>query len=85
MRILITNDDGINAPGFAALERIAKQLSDDLWMVAPAEEQSGAGHSLTLTRPKADTLDAALLVFADSLRAPAPSATPGAKSSRARR
>ncbi len=51
MRILLTNDDGINAPGFAALERIAARLSDDLWMVAPAEEQSGAGHSLTLTRP----------------------------------
>lgn len=51
MRILLTNDDGINAPGFAALERIARQLSDDLWFVAPAEEQSGAGHSLTLTRP----------------------------------
>jgi 5'-nucleotidase len=51
MRILCTNDDGINAPGFAALERIAAQVSDDLWFVAPAEEQSGAGHSLTLTRP----------------------------------
>ncbi len=51
MRILLTNDDGINAPGFAALERIAAQLSDDVWLVAPAEEQSGAGHSLTLTRP----------------------------------
>lgn len=51
MRILLTNDDGINAPGFAALERIAAQLSDDVWIVAPSEEQSGAGHSLTLTRP----------------------------------
>ncbi len=51
MRILLTNDDGINAPGFAALERIAACLSDDLWAVAPAEEQSGAGHSLTLARP----------------------------------
>jgi 5'-nucleotidase len=51
MRILLTNDDGINAPGFRALETIAQQLSDDLWFVAPAEEQSGAGHSLTLTRP----------------------------------
>ena len=51
MRILLTNDDGITAPGFAALERIAGQLSDDIWIVAPAEEQSGAGHSLTLTRP----------------------------------
>jgi len=51
MRILLTNDDGINAPGFAVLEHIARQISDDLWLVAPADEQSGAGHSLTLTRP----------------------------------
>lgn len=51
MRILITNDDGIHAPGFEVLERIAAKLSDDVWAVAPAEEQSGAGHSLTLTRP----------------------------------
>ena len=51
MRILLTNDDGIHAPGFAVLERIAASLSDDIWAVAPAEEQSGAGHSLTLTRP----------------------------------
>lgn len=51
MRILLTNDDGIHAPGFAVLERIAATLSDDVWAVAPAEEQSGAGHSLTLTRP----------------------------------
>ncbi len=51
MRILLTNDDGIHAPGFAMLETIASGLSDDLWAVAPSEEQSGAGHSLTLTRP----------------------------------
>ena len=51
MRILLTNDDGIHAPGFAVLEAIAAKLSDDVWAVAPAEEQSGAGHSLTLTRP----------------------------------
>lgn len=51
MRILLTNDDGINAPGFAVLERIAAQLSDDIWVCAPAEEQSGAGHSLTLNQP----------------------------------
>jgi len=51
MRILITNDDGIHAPGFEVLERIAAKLSDDVWAVAPAEEQSGAGHSLTLSRP----------------------------------
>jgi 5'-nucleotidase len=51
MRILLTNDDGINAPGLAVLERIAARISEDVWICAPAEEQSGAGHSLTLTRP----------------------------------
>ena len=51
MRILISNDDGINAPGFAVLESIANSLSDDVWAVAPEIEQSGAGHSLTLHRP----------------------------------
>ena len=50
-RILISNDDGINAPGIAILEKIARQLSDDVWIVAPESEQSGAGHSLTLTKP----------------------------------
>ena len=51
MRILLTNDDGINAPGLRVLEAIAAELSDDVWICAPAEEQSGAGHSLTLSRP----------------------------------
>jgi len=51
MRILLTNDDGINAPGLNVLARIARKFSDDIWICAPAEEQSGAGHSLTLTRP----------------------------------
>jgi len=51
MRILLTNDDGIEAPGLVALEAIARELSDDVWVVAPAEEQSGTGHSLTLTAP----------------------------------
>jgi len=48
VRILLTNDDGYHAPGMAVLEAIARQLSDDIWVCAPAEEQSGAGHSLTL-------------------------------------
>jgi 5'-nucleotidase len=51
MRILITNDDGIHAPGLAAIENIAATLSDDVWVVAPAEEMSGAGHSLSLSNP----------------------------------
>jgi 5'-nucleotidase len=51
MRILLTNDDGIHAPGLEVLEAIARTFSDDIWIVAPAEEQSGAGHSLTLGSP----------------------------------
>ncbi len=50
-RILLSNDDGINAPGLSILEKIARTLSDDVWVVAPAQEQSGAGHSLTLHQP----------------------------------
>ncbi|MBX7496855.1 5'/3'-nucleotidase SurE [Qipengyuania sp. 6B39] len=51
MRILLTNDDGIRAPGLEVLEAIARQFSDDIWICAPDEEQSGMGHALTLTRP----------------------------------
>jgi len=50
-RILISNDDGIAAEGLKVLERIARKLSDDVWIVAPITEQSGAGHSLTLHMP----------------------------------
>ncbi len=50
-RILLTNDDGMDAPGLKVLERIAGQLSEDLWVVAPRVEHSGAGHSLTLHAP----------------------------------
>ncbi|MBA2588319.1 MAG: 5'/3'-nucleotidase SurE [Alphaproteobacteria bacterium] len=51
MRILVTNDDGIHSPGLAVAEKIARSLSDDVWVVAPENEQSGAPHSLTLTSP----------------------------------
>jgi 5'-nucleotidase len=51
VRILVTNDDGINAPGLAALERIAHKLSDDVWVCAPEYEQSGASRALTLAEP----------------------------------
>ena len=51
MRILVTNDDGIHAPGLTVAETIARALSDDVWVVAPESEQSGASHSLTLTMP----------------------------------
>src|SRR5690606_21587956 len=51
MRILLTNDDGIEAEGLACLERIARTLSDDVWICAPAVEQSGKGRGITLTEP----------------------------------
>lgn len=51
MRILLTNDDGVHARGLDVLERIARTLSDDITIVAPLEEQSGKGRSLTLTDP----------------------------------
>jgi 5'-nucleotidase len=51
LRILISNDDGVAAPGIEVLERIARTLSDDVWVVAPEHEQSAAGHSLTIRRP----------------------------------
>ena len=50
-RILVSNDDGIHAPGIKALTRIAESLSDDVWVVAPESEQSATSHSLTLRRP----------------------------------
>jgi 5'-nucleotidase len=51
VRILVTNDDGINAEGLASLERIARRLTDDVWVVAPEFEQSGASRALTLSEP----------------------------------
>jgi 5'-nucleotidase len=51
VRILLTNDDGIHAEGLAVLERIARTLSDDVWVVAPETDQSGLAHSLTLSEP----------------------------------
>jgi 5'-nucleotidase len=54
MRILITNDDGINAPGLEVLTEIAAALAGDggeVWTVAPAFEQSGVGHCISYTHP----------------------------------
>ena len=51
MRILVTNDDGIHAEGLDVCEKIARTLSDDVWIVAPEFDQSGVAHSLTLNDP----------------------------------
>lgn len=50
-RILLTNDDGIDAPGLKVLERIACQLANEVWVVAPLLDQSGTSHSLSLHAP----------------------------------
>lgn len=50
-RILVSNDDGIHGPGLQVLIKIAKSLSDDVWVSVPETEQSGTGHSLTLHQP----------------------------------
>ncbi len=54
MRILVTNDDGINAPGLTVLERIAAEVAGpggEVWTVAPAFEQSGVAHKISYTHP----------------------------------
>lgn len=51
MRILCTNDDGIHATGLAVLEKIAHAFTDDVWVIAPEAEQSGASRALTLSAP----------------------------------
>ncbi|QIE44550.1 5'/3'-nucleotidase SurE [Pseudohalocynthiibacter aestuariivivens] len=54
MRILITNDDGINAPGLEVMQEIASGLAGpngEVWTVAPAFEQSGVGHCISYTQP----------------------------------
>jgi 5'-nucleotidase len=49
MRILISNDDGIDAPGIAVLEKAARLLSDDVWIIAPDGNRSANGHCVSLT------------------------------------
>ena len=47
-RILLSNDDGIDAIGLEILHDIASQFSDDVWVIAPSENRSGASRSITL-------------------------------------
>lgn len=50
-RVLISNDDGVHAPGIKVLTRVMRRLAREVWVVAPSSEQSAASHSLTLRRP----------------------------------
>jgi 5'-nucleotidase len=50
-RVLIVNDDGVDAHGIKLLEEIARGFTDDVWVVAPDEEKSGFSHSISMTVP----------------------------------
>lgn len=50
-RVLISNDDGIHAPGLKLLEKVMRRIAREVWVVAPETEQSAASHSLTLRTP----------------------------------
>ena len=50
-RILLTNDDGFDAPGLAALHDAAKNLAEEIWIIAPQLDQSGTGQSITMNGP----------------------------------
>lgn len=50
-RVLVSNDDGVHAPGLKMLVRVARRMAKEVWVAAPEVEQSAASHSLTLRRP----------------------------------
>ena len=56
-RILLVNDDGIDAPGMRVLETAARQIADEVFVVAPEENQSGAAHSLSIGKTGAGARD----------------------------
>ncbi len=47
-RVMLTNDDGIDAPGMQVLEEIAAQIAHEVWVVAPEHDQSGQSHAISL-------------------------------------
>ena len=51
MKVLLTNDDGIRAPGLRALYAALREAGHTVWVVAPMRQQSGVGHSLTVFEP----------------------------------
>lgn len=50
-RVLVTNDDGVEAPGLAVIERLAEQLAEEVWTVAPMTDQSGVGQGISMHHP----------------------------------
>lgn len=50
-RVLLINDDGIDAPGIALLKKIAEQIANEVWVVAPIVDQSGVSNSISVKAP----------------------------------
>ena len=50
-KVLLTNDDGFDAPGLRTLTEVAEELAEEVWIVAPNYDQSGTSHSLSLHSP----------------------------------
>lgn len=50
-RILLANDDGVDAPGIRILEKVAEYFADEVWVVAPATDKSGVSNSVSLREP----------------------------------
>lgn len=50
-RVLLTNDDGIDAQGLKVLEQVAAEIAEEVWVVAPEQDQSGTSHSISLHAP----------------------------------
>src|SRR6201993_1391531 len=50
-KVLLTNDDGFDAPGLRTLTEVAEELAEEVWIVAPNHDQSGTSHSLSLHSP----------------------------------
>jgi len=50
-RLLLTNDDGFDAPGLAVLIEVAREFADDIWVIAPEHDESGTGQSISFHHP----------------------------------
>ena len=50
-RILLTNDDGIDAPGIAVAAEVARQIAEEVWICAPAGDRSGRSQQISLHDP----------------------------------
>ncbi|WP_413728964.1 5'/3'-nucleotidase SurE [Sodalis sp. RH22] len=50
-RVLLTNDDGIDAPGLELLAKAAQEIAEEVWIVAPAQDKSGVANSLSMREP----------------------------------